>query len=32
MLTKDKIEQELAKSEYSEQIRKSLSNYYEGLN
>lgn len=32
MLTKDRIEQELAKSEYSEQIRKSLSNYYEGLN
>ena len=32
MLTKDDIEQELAKSEYSEQIRKSLSNYYDGLN
>ena len=31
MLTKDEIEQELAKSEYSDQIRKSLSNYYEGL-
>ena len=32
MLTKDDIEQELAKSEHSEQIRKSLSNYYDGLN